>query len=343
MTRDLPIRVAVIGAGHWGPNLIRNFDAPPASQVRVVVDRDTARLAQVRLRFPHVETAESPQAALASSDVDAVVVATPTSTHYAIVKAALEAGKHVLVEKPLATSADAAARIIDAAKRRGVFLMEGYMYRCHPLMAELVSRLRAGAIGQIRHVRADFGFRDPRNPKGRLFDPALAGGGILDVGGYPVSFARLIAGIATGKPLAEPSKLTAAGHIGPTGVDELAQLTLSFDSGVTAEVACAIRYDFGCGATIFGEEGRIKLVDAWLPGGQRQGLESSFVVERDGQPAEVVQVNIPRAIYALEAELVADALPGTQATWPAMTWDDTLANLRVMDQWRAALGLPPAP
>jgi predicted dehydrogenase len=280
---------------------------------------------------------------LGDPEVQAVYVATPHPLHEKLALAAIAAGKHVLVEKPMATSADAAGRIIDAAKRRGVFLMEAYMYRCHPLMAELVSRLRAGAIGQIRHVRADFGFRDPRNPTGRLFDPALAGGGILDVGGYPISLSRLIAGIAIGRPLAEPTRLTAVGQIGPTGVDEFAQATLSFDSGMTAEVACAIRYDFGCAATIFGEEGRIQLVDAWLPGGQRQGLESHFTILRDGQAPEVVPVNIPRAIYALEAELVADALPATQAAWPAMTWEDTLANLRVMDQWRAALGLAPAP
>jgi predicted dehydrogenase len=270
--------------------------------------------------------------------VQAVYVATPHPLHEKLALAAIAAGKHVLVEKPMSTSAEAAGRIIEAARQKRVFLMEAYMYRCHPLITELISRVRAGVIGQVRHVRADFGFRDPRNPQGRLFDPEQAGGGILDVGGYPVSFVRLMAGLAIGKPAAEPSKLTAVGQIGPTGVDEFAQATLSFDSGMTAEIACGIRYDFGCAATIFGEEGRIKIDDAWLPGGKRQGLESRFTIERDGNPPEVVPVDIPRAIYALEAELVADSLPATQATWPAMTWDDTLANLRVMDQWRAALG-----
>jgi predicted dehydrogenase len=276
---------------------------------------------------------------LADAEVQAVYVATPHPLHEKLALAAIAAGKHVLVEKPMATSAAAAGRIIEAARRRGVFLMEAYMYRCHPLMTELISQLRAGVIGQIRHLRADFGFRDPRNPKGRLFDPEQAGGGILDVGGYPVSFARLIAGLAVGKPWAAPSKLSGAGQLGPTGVDEFAQATLSFESGVTAELACGIRYDLGCVASIFGEEGRIKLDDAWLPGGKRQGLASHFTIERDGKPAEVVHVDIPRPIYALEAELVADSLPATQATWPAMTWDDTLANLRVMDAWRAAIGL----
>jgi predicted dehydrogenase len=271
--------------------------------------------------------------------VQAVYVATPHPLHEKLALAAIAAGKHVLVEKPMSTSAAAAARIIEAARQRRVFLMEAYMYRCHPLVTELISRLRAGAIGQVRHVRADFGFRDPRNPKGRLFDPEQAGGGILDVGGYPVSFVRLIAGVAAGQQSAEPIRFSAVGQVGPTGVDELAQASLAFSSGMTAEVACAIRYDFGCAATVFGEEGRIKIDDAWLPGGKRQGLHSHFTIERDGVEPELVQVNIPRAIYALEAELVADSLPAQQAAWPAMTWDDTLANLRVMDQWRAALGL----
>jgi predicted dehydrogenase len=289
-------------------------------------------------KFGVARATDSLEELLADAEVQAVYVATPHPLHEKLALAAIAAGKHVLVEKPMATSAEAAGRIVEAARRRGVFLMEAYMYRCHPLITELISRLRAGAIGQIRHVRADFGFRDPRSPNGRLFDPAQAGGGILDVGGYPVSFVRLIAGLAVGKTAAEPSSLTAVGQIGPTGVDEFAQATLAFASGVTAEIACGIRYDFGCAATIFGEEGRISIEDAWLPGGKRQGLESHFTIVRDGHAPEVVPVNIPRAIYALEAELVADSLPATQATWPAMTWDDTLANLRVMDQWRAALG-----
>jgi predicted dehydrogenase len=301
-----------------GPGLARPF----ADKFRV--PRSTDSLAQL----------------LGDPEVQAVYVATPHPLHEIMALAAIAAGKHVLVEKPMATSAVAAARIIEAARAKRVFLMEAYMYRCHPLVSELISRLRAGAIGQIRHVRADFGFRDARNPKGRLFDPELAGGGILDVGGYPVSFARLVAGVAAGKPWAEPSKLSAIGQIGPTGVDEFAQASLAFESGVTAELACGIRYDLGCSATIFGEEGSITIGDPWLPGGKRQGLHSHFTLERDGAAPEIVSVDIPRAIYALEAELVADSLPATQASWPAMTWDDTLANLRVMDAWRSALSLP---
>jgi predicted dehydrogenase len=327
----------VIGSGAIATDFATALAA--SERCRIVSVTSFPGLAQpFAARFGIPRATDSLDELLADREVEAVYVATPHPQHEKLALAAIAAGKHVLVEKPIATTVASATRMIEAARQRGVFLMEAYMYRCHPLISELIVRLRAGTIGPVRHVRADFGFRDPRNPKGRLFDPEQAGGGILDVGGYPVSFVRLVAGVAAGKTMAEPTKLSAVGQIGPTGVDELAQASLVFDSGVTAEVACAIRYDFGCAATVFGEEGRIRIDDAWLPGGKRQGTESLFTIERDGQPPEVVPVNIPRAIYALEAEVVADSLPSTQAQWPAMTWDDSLANLRVMEQWRAALG-----
>ena len=127
------------------------------------------------------------------------------------------------------------------------------MYRCHPLLRELLALLKDGAIGAIRHVRADFGFRVPRMPEHRLFNLSLGGGSILDVGGYPVSFARLIAGLVEGTPFAEPTGLTANGLIGPTGADELASALLTFRSGLTASLTSAICHDVGTTAVVFGE------------------------------------------------------------------------------------------
>ena len=149
-------------------------------------------------------TAASLDELLADKNVEAVYIGTPHPFHEQMTMAAIAAGKPVLCEKPIALDAEASAKVIDAARKKGVFLMEGYMYRGHPLMREVVKRLQDGVIGKIRHVRADFAFRVPRDPEGRLFATSLGGGGILDVGGYVVSFARLVAGIAEGKPFAEP-------------------------------------------------------------------------------------------------------------------------------------------
>lgn len=274
---------------------------------------------------------------LADRDVGAVYVATPHPAHEAAALRAMAAGKHVLCEKPMTVDTASSLRLIDAARAHGVFLLEAYMYRSHPIMPRLIGALREGVIGTIRHVHADFTFRVDRDPAGRLFDRALAGGGILDVGGYPMSFARLIAGIRENKPFAEPVALHASGIIGPTGVDELASALLEFGSGMTANLSCGVHYDVGRSARIVGDEGYIQMDAPWTPEGGRHGLENSFVIQRAGQEPETVRVHCERATYAIEAELVLDSLPAQEAAWPAMTWADTLGNMRALDAWRAAI------
>jgi len=275
---------------------------------------------------------------LADSSVEAVYIATPHPLHEAQALAAVAAGKHVLCEKPLTLDEAGAARVIAAARSQGVFLMEGFMYRCHPLVRELLTRLQDGVIGAPRHLRADFGFRAPRAPAHRLFNAALGGGSILDVGGYPMSFARLIAGLVEGTAIAEPAGLTAHGVVGPTGVDELAGALVTFGSGFTASLTSAISYEVGTTAVVFGELGKIVLPDPWIPGGRRQGTCSEFLVVRDGRDPEHVPILTDLPTYAIEAELVLDSLPATEVSWPAMTHADTLGNMRALDAWRDALG-----
>jgi predicted dehydrogenase len=269
--------------------------------------------------------------------VQAVYVATPHPSHEAQAIRCIEAGKHVLCEKPMTMDAAGAERVVTAAKKKNVFLMEAFMYRCHPLIRELLERLRGGIIGQIQHVRADFSFHVPRDPKGRLFDLKLGGGAILDVGGYPMSFARLIAGLVEGKPFAEPTSLHAVGFIGPTGADEVTTATLRFASGLTAVASCAVHQELGRRVSVCGEKGRIELDDPWIPGGDRQGRETGFTVHLEGKSPEFVKITTNTATYAIEAELVAATLPKVEAPSPAMTWADTLGNMRALDAWRAAL------
>src|SRR5262249_27456634 len=157
----------------------------------------------------------------------------------------------------------------EAARLADVFLMEAYMYRCHPLLRELTKRLADGVVGTLRHVRADFGFRATSSRSGRLFDPALGGGSILDVGRYPVSFARLVASLVEGAPFADPAQVFGSMSLGPTGVDELASATLVFSSGMTAEVTSAIRHDVGTAVVVYGDAGKVVLPNPWLPRGNR--------------------------------------------------------------------------
>jgi predicted dehydrogenase len=152
MSQTSPLQVAVVGAGHWGPNLIRNFDNLPVSQVRVVVDRDVSRLAQVRARFPTIETSETLDRALADKDIDAFVVATPTSTHYSVVKAALDAGKHVLVEKPITTRGAEASELSALAEKKGRVLMVGHVFIFNQAVQRVGTYIESGELGRIYYI-----------------------------------------------------------------------------------------------------------------------------------------------------------------------------------------------
>ena len=146
------IRVAVIGAGQWGPNLIRNFHNKQTSEVVWIIDRDAARLDEVHARFPDVQAAEDPEQALRDPSVDAVVVATPTSTHYALAKEALERRKHVLVEKPLTTQVKQGLGLLELAARQRLILMVGHVFVYNPAIRKVKEYLDAGHLGKLYYV-----------------------------------------------------------------------------------------------------------------------------------------------------------------------------------------------
>lgn len=146
------IHVGVIGAGHWGPNLIRNFHNKQTSEVRWVIDRDAARLEQVRARFPDVQLASDAERCFEDAQVDAVVVATPTSTHYPLVKAALERGKHVLVEKPIAHRSDHGSELVALAEKMKRVLMVGHVFLYNGAVRHVKQYLEKGELGRVYYV-----------------------------------------------------------------------------------------------------------------------------------------------------------------------------------------------
>lgn len=274
---------------------------------------------------------------LADDDVRAVYIAAPHPLHAEWAIKAAEAGKHVLCEKPIALNHAEAMAIIEAAYRNDVFLMEAFMYRCHPQTARLVELVRSGIIGKVRVIQATFSFHTRFNPEHRLLNNELGGGGILDVGCYCASMARLIAGAATGKDVAEPTKVTGAAHIGEVSrVDEYAIASLTFPGDIVAQLFSGVQVNGENVVRIFGSEGSILVPSPWTP---RSGDGvSKIIVKRDGEEsAQEIIVESKTGLYANEADTVAEYLEQRQA--PAMSWDDTLGNMRTLDQWRASIGL----
>lgn len=273
---------------------------------------------------------------LADASVDVVYLSTPHPMHAAWAIRACEAGKHLLCEKPLTMNRAEAASVFAAAAAHGVFCMEAFMYRCHPQTARVVELIRGGAIGPVRLVHANFSFRAPLNLRERLFKKELGGGGILDVGCYGISMARLIAGAAAGAPFAEPVELKAVGCLGgESGVDEFAVASLKFASGMVAQVAAGLRVSLENAVRIHGDDGSIFIPSPWVVA-REAGVAKIFLERRDSAPEEIL-IETDRGIYAIEADVVAEHLGAKEA--PAMSWADSLGNMSALDRWRAEIGM----
>jgi predicted dehydrogenase/aryl-alcohol dehydrogenase-like predicted oxidoreductase len=273
-------------------------------------------------------------------EVDALYIATPHPVHAEWAIKAARAGKHLLVEKPIGVNAGEAMAIVEAARDANVFLMEAFMYRAHPQTLRLIELLQANVIGEVRMVQGAFGFHwpEPWSAEHRVISNELAGGGILDVGCYPVSMSRLIAGVVAGKPFADPREVSGSAHLGKSGVDEWAAATLKFPSGLVAQVSCSVQLQQENALRIYGSDGWILMPTPWAP--SRNGGASNIIVHKAGEKLpEEIAVASGKQIYANEADHVAEQLEQGRVESPAMSWDDTIGNLRALDKWRAAVGL----
>jgi predicted dehydrogenase len=278
------------------------------------------------------------EALLADPAVAAVYNALPNHLHLEWTVKAARAGKHVLCEKPLTVNVAEAGQMIDAVRAADVFLMEAFMYRCHPQTAKLIELVRDGAIGEVRVIQASFGYDLGESEDAyrniRLRND-VCGGSIMDVGCYTLSMARLIAGAALGlETPAEPERIAGAAHIGDRGrVDEWAAASVQFAGGILADLACAARVRLASTVQVWGSAGNILVPVPWNPS------QGKLILSRSGRDAQEIYLPAPAGSYALEADAVAQALPGRQAAYPCMTWQDSLGNMKALDGWRAAIGL----
>jgi predicted dehydrogenase len=279
------------------------------------------------------------EALLADPEVHAVYIATPHPEHLRCVLMAIAAGKPVLCEKPLGMNKAEGMQMVAAARAKGVLFMEAFMYRCAPQTAKIVEIVRSGVLGKIGMVQAAFGFSKPFDPKGRQFAKELGGGAILDVGCYPVSFARLIAGAADGRLFADPVEFHGLGQLHPqTGIDAYAGAVAKFANGVVAVLSTGVALRQEVGVRIYGSEGWLHASAPWHPA--RHGGETSLWLHRQtaAQPEEIV-VESPVPLYAVEADTFAKAMAAGLKEVPAMSLDDTLGNLDVLDRWMADVGV----
>ena len=244
------LRIGILGAA----NIARQFTSGVAPSklvaVTAVASRDLAK-AQSFAKECGIERAlGSYEALLADPQIDAIYIPLPNTLHAKWAIRAAEAGKHVLCEKPLATSAADARAMFEAARRHNVHLVEAYPYLAQPLSLKLRELVSAGAIGKIQLIRSSFGvpFSDATNIRLKADG---GGGALLDAGSYVISLIRIVAG-------ERPQRVHAVARMGETGVDKTVVATLEFDSGLLAQMACSFSTSYHRHAMISGETGVIE-------------------------------------------------------------------------------------
>ena len=339
--RDPALAWGIVGTGRIARQFARALPRSRHGHLAAVSSRSTAPPAP---EFAAARLHHGSDALLADAEVQAVYIATPHPTHAALACRAAAAGKHVLCEKPIAMDAAEASIAIEAARRHDVLLMEAFMYRVHPQTVRLIELLRSGAIGTPLLIQASFGYQKPFDADSRYFAAQLGGGGILDVGGYCTSMARLIAGVAHGLPFLEPETVQAAARIGVSRVDEVSVATLGFNGGILAQLSVSVALAQENVVRITGTERQLELASPWFCSGRTGGSSSlrlRDLRQLDGAVEEIV-VETEDWLYAIEADAAAAAIDRREAAWPGMTPADSLGNMRTLDRWRRAAGLPPA-
>jgi predicted dehydrogenase/aryl-alcohol dehydrogenase-like predicted oxidoreductase len=327
----------ILGTGNIASTFARGLASSQTGTLLAVGSRTQASADEFAEKWNILHHHASYEALLADTEVQAIYISTPHPLHAEWAIKAAEAGKHILCEKPIGLNAAEAMAIVEAARRNDVFLMEAFMYRCHPQTTKLVELIRSGIIGEVRIIQAAFSFATRFNLESRLLNNALGGGGILDVGGYCTSMARLIAGAATGKPFADPLQVTGAAHIGPLSrVDEYATATLTFPSDILAQLLTGVQLQAKEEVQILGTQGSISVPAPWLPA-RNDGTSTIIVNKYTEIQAQEISIESEVGLYTYEADTVAKYIDARQA--PAMSWDDTLGNMQTLDRWRQAIGL----
>ncbi|MCM3662558.1 Gfo/Idh/MocA family oxidoreductase [Georgenia satyanarayanai] len=317
-----PLRWGILGAGGIARTFARQVPAHSSGRVVAVGSRDGARAAAFAAEHGIDRSHGGYGELLSDGDVDAVYVATPHSEHRDHALLAIAAGKHVLVEKAFTRNAAEAREVFAAAEERGVFVMEAMWTRFLPHVVAIRELVRSGAIGEVVALHADHGQRLDGDPAGRLLNPALAGGALLDLGVYPLSFAHDLLGT--------PQTVVAAGALTETAVDGQETVLLQYAGKTQAVCSSTLWARTPCRATISGTDGVIEIEGPFYGA-------TSFTVTRGDE--EVTVRPRHEGGFQYEAAEVARCVAEGRRQSATMSWDETLAVMATMDEVRRQLGV----
>ncbi len=318
------LRWGIVGTGNISSRFAEGLQALPTVKLVAVGSRSQSSADRFGDKYNVANRHASYEALAADPEVDAIYIGTPHNLHLENMLQGLSNGKAVLCEKPFTINAAQAKQAIDLARARNVFLMEAMWTRFMPLFVELRRLLAEGVVGEVRMISADFAFRTGFNPTSRAFDPNLGGGGLLDVGVYPINLASMVLGT--------PDRIVSLAELGETGVDEQAAMVLGYPGGQLALLSTGIRTRSPHEAVIMGTDAIIRLPARWW-------YPTTLIIDRPTQQPETIEVPYEGNGYNYEADEVHRCLLAGKTESDIMPLDETLAIMETMDTIRSQWGL----
>ena len=311
-----PVRWGILGTGGIASSFAADLLLTGSGVAVAVGSRSQRSADRFADKFGIASRHASYESLVADPDVDVVYVATPHPMHRGNALLALQAGKHVLVEKPFTMTAAEAREVVDVARKHGLFAMEAMWTRFLPHVAVIRGWLAQGVLGDVVTVTADHGLWFAEDAGFRLFAPELGGGALLDLGVYPVSFASMVLGA--------PSRIVSMSDPAFTGVDAQTSMLFGYDSGAQAVLTCTLRAKSPTRAAIVGTGARIEAE------GNFYAPTAVTLIPRNGDPVRVEPGHEGRGL-AHEADEVARRLAAGETESPLMPLDETVSIMETMD------------
>jgi predicted dehydrogenase len=314
----------IIGLGKIAHKFAQDLARVAGAKLSAVASRSAERAQAFAQQYQAPYAYGSYAELLGCPDLDLVYIATPHHNHAELSMMCLDARVPVLCEKPWAMNSRQAVAIVERARAQKVFLMEAIWTRFLPTTRRILEVLAEGVIGEVEGVKADFGFRAAFDPASRLFDPALGGGALLDIGLYPAFLATLLLG--------EPTEVVACARKGPTGVDIDTGFVLEYADGRLAHLHCTLLATTKTEAFIYGSKGTLHWHGRWHE-------PTHFSVLRPGKGPQNFFFDYETHGYSYEAAAVQEALSKGWTEHPDLPLDFSLRLTRVLDAIRAASGI----
>ena len=314
----------ILGPGKIAHKFAAGLQSLSNANLYAIGSRDYHRAEVFGKQYGAVKYYGSYEELAADQDIDIIYIATPHSEHYDHALICLKNRKNVLCEKAFTVNAGQLEHLISLAKKNGLFLMEALWTRFLPSIGKVIEIIHSGRIGEVKMLHADFGFHAPYDRNGRLFNPALAGGSLLDIGIYPLFLSLLLLG--------EPLEVKALAHKAETGVDESLAVCLLYSNGALAVLSSTFAVNTNTRADIYGTRGNIGMEPRWFS-------QTRLILNSVNMDQEEITFHYRSNGYDYEAEEAMRCLSEGLTESPLLPLDFSMKLMKLMDKVRELIGL----